>query len=41
LGTESLIAEAISLGAEKYFIKADLLPKDIALEVDKFFSPSD
>ena len=41
LGTESLIAEAISLGAEKYFIKADLPPKDIALEVDKFFSPSD
>src|SRR3990167_10453468 len=36
LGLDHVIAEAVSLGADKYFIKADLIPKKIADEVDKF-----
>jgi len=38
LGMDNMVAEGISYGAEKYFIKADFLPQDIAKEVEEFFS---
>jgi len=38
VGMETMIEEAVALGAEKYFIKADYVPKQIAEEVDKYFA---
>lgn len=37
LGLDSVIKQALSLGAQKYFIKANFLPKDIVREIDLFF----
>lgn len=37
LGMDNIIAQAVSLGAEKYFIKSDFLPQDIANEISNFF----
>jgi CheY-like chemotaxis protein len=40
LGFDNIIKEAMSLGAEKYFVKANFLPKDIVHEVDSFLQPT-
>lgn len=37
LGLDNVIKQALELGAEKYFIKANFLPKDIVAEIDTFF----
>lgn len=37
LGLDNVIKQATELGAQKYFIKANFLPKDIVREVNAFF----
>lgn len=38
LGQESVIKEAFSLGADGYFLKSQLVPNEIAEEVNRFFT---
>lgn len=40
LGLDHIIKQAMELGANKYFIKSNFLPKDIVREIDTFFSAS-
>lgn len=37
LGLDNVIKQATDLGAQKYFIKANFLPKDIVAQVNSFF----
>ncbi len=39
LGLDNIIKQAMQLGAEKYFIKSNFLPKDIVNEINSFFAP--
>jgi DNA-binding response OmpR family regulator len=39
LGLDNIIKQAMELGAEKYFIKSNFLPKDIVNEINTFFAP--
>lgn len=38
LGLDHVVKQAMELGANKYFVKSNFLPKDIVHEVETFFS---
>lgn len=38
LGMDSLIKEALTLGAEQFFVKSNYLPKQIVAEVEDYFT---
>jgi DNA-binding response OmpR family regulator len=40
LGQEDLITEAITVGAIKYLIKSNMIPKQLVEEIDNFFQKS-
>lgn len=38
LGLDHIIKQAMELGAQKYFVKSNFLPKDIVEEIQSFFA---